>query len=383
MQALAECVKAIQGMTGNARNTQAAQDLHRIVDTTQAPVQANPHKFDKTTTPDDIHNMQQVLRVQAPPSDLIPHTNDNRQITRSMHSKAPILRVPTDISKVKPISVPLITTTIEPRSKPTTLDAESSKRERHCKQQATWLCNAITPTIPTQHIRTWAQLATAAAQVAPPSLNTPSGTQQLGVPPPTRSPGFAAAVMKQQRHQRGLVRLTHRITKLENKVHQAIAVIDKDTGKLLNYRQLMNSPKYKKTWSLSAANKFGRLANGIGGLIKNPTNTIEFIFQHKVPGDHMKDVMYRPFVCLARSKKAEPNQMRFMVGGDRIKQSCHPDRRNAGGQNAIKLCHLHKGCVIHGNGHFQLLPYDTSALCQIHTNQVKWFPWWSYQRIQA
>ena len=25
------------------------------------------------------------------------------------------------------------------------------------------------------------------------------------------------------------------------------------------------------------ANKFGRLANGIGGSIKNPTNTIEFI----------------------------------------------------------------------------------------------------------
>jgi hypothetical protein len=25
-----------------------------------------------------------------------------------------------------------------------------------------------------------------------------------------------------------------------------MAVMDKDTGKLLNYRQLMNSPKYKK-----------------------------------------------------------------------------------------------------------------------------------------
>ncbi len=72
--------------------------------------------------------------------------------------------------------------------------------------------------------------------------------------------------MKQQRHQRRLVQLTRRITKLENKVHQAMAVImDKDTGKLLNYRQLMNSPKYKKAWSLSAANKFGQLANGIGG----------------------------------------------------------------------------------------------------------------------
>jgi hypothetical protein len=113
--------------------------------------------------------------------------------------------------------------------------------------------------------------------------------------------------MKQQRHQRGIVQLTRCITKLENKVHQAMAVMDKDTGKLLNYRQLMNSPKYKTAWSLSAANKFGRLANGIGGRIKNPTNTIEFIFQHKVPGDCMKDITYGQFVCMVRLKKAEPN----------------------------------------------------------------------------
>ncbi len=52
--------------------------------------------------------------------------------------------------------------------------------------------------------------------------------------------------MKQQQHQRGLVRLAGRITRLENKAHQTMAVMDKDTGKLLNYRQLMNSPKYKK-----------------------------------------------------------------------------------------------------------------------------------------
>jgi hypothetical protein len=52
--------------------------------------------------------------------------------------------------------------------------------------------------------------------------------------------------MKQQQHQRGLMRLTRRITRLENKVHQAMAVMYKDTGKLLNYRQVMNSPKYQK-----------------------------------------------------------------------------------------------------------------------------------------
>jgi hypothetical protein len=74
-----------------------------------------------------------------------------------------------------------------------------------------------------------------------------------------------------------MVRLTQHITQLENEVHQALAVMDANTGKLLNYRQLMRSTKYKKAWSLSSANKLGQLANGIGSRLKNPTNAIKFI----------------------------------------------------------------------------------------------------------
>ncbi len=97
-----------------------------------------------------------------------------------------------------------------------------------------------------------------------------------------------------------------------------MAVMDKDTGKLQNYRQLMNSSRYKKAWNLSAANKFGRLANGIGGHIINPTNSIEFISEHKILADCRKDITYKQFVCSVRPKKAEPNQMQFTVGGNRI-----------------------------------------------------------------
>jgi hypothetical protein len=110
-----------------------------------------------------------------------------------------------------------------------------------------------------------------------------------------------------------MVRLSLRITCLENEVNQAMAVMDADTGKLLNYRQLMRSTKYREAWSLSSANKFGRLANGIGGRIKNPTNTIEFIFQHEVPTERLKDVTYGQFVCTVRLEKAEPNQTWFTV----------------------------------------------------------------------
>ena len=48
---------------------------------------------------------------------------------------------------------------------------------------------------------------------------------------------------------------------MENKIHQAMAVMDNDTGQLLNYRQLMQSDKHKHAWSQSSANKFGRLAS--------------------------------------------------------------------------------------------------------------------------
>jgi hypothetical protein len=58
MQALVECVKAIQGMTGKDRNSQAAQDLQCIIDATQAQVQTYLHQFEETITPDYIRKTQ-------------------------------------------------------------------------------------------------------------------------------------------------------------------------------------------------------------------------------------------------------------------------------------------------------------------------------------
>ena len=73
------------------------------------------------------------------------------------------------------------------------------------------------------------------------------------------------------------------VAHMENDVHQALAFMDTDTGKLLSYRQLMRNPKNKNNWSTSSANEFGRLANGVGGRIKNPTNTIAFITRNDIP----------------------------------------------------------------------------------------------------
>ena len=82
-------------------------------------------------------------------------------------------------------------------------------------------------------------------------------------------------------------------------------------------QQLLKHPKYSKDWSTSSANEFGRLAQGIGGRVK-ATNTIFFIDKTNVPRDRFKDCTYRKFVCMVRPQKAEPNQTRLTVGGNRI-----------------------------------------------------------------
>ena len=112
-------------------------------------------------------------------------------------------------------------------------------------------------------------------------------------------------------------RLSKRIERMENEVHEAMSIMDAGTGNVLKYRQLLQRQKHKETWIKSSANEFGRLANGVGGRIKG-TNTIKFIHKRDVPSMQMKDVMYGQFLCCIRPKKAETHRTRFVVGGNRI-----------------------------------------------------------------
>ena len=95
------------------------------------------------------------------------------------------------------------------------------------------------------------------------------------------------------------------------------AVLDGETGELLEYRQLIQRPKYKDVWSKSFANEIGRLAQGIGGRV-DPTNTIFFITKCEVPPGRFKDVTYGRIVYNYRNQKSEKHRTRLIVGGDRI-----------------------------------------------------------------
>ncbi len=54
------------------------------------------------------------------------------------------------------------------------------------------------------------------------------------------------------------------------------AVLDKESRKMLEYRDLLKHSKHRPDWNVSGANKFGRLAQGVDARIKG-TDTIIFI----------------------------------------------------------------------------------------------------------
>ena len=99
----------------------------------------------------------------------------------------------------------------------------------------------------------------------------------------------------------------------------AAAVLDGDTGELLEYRHLMKNPKYKKIWGNSFGNEVGRLAQGMPGRIskEKATNTMFFITQDEIPPDRRRYVTYARVVCNYRDQKKKKEKRRITMGGDK------------------------------------------------------------------
>ena len=95
-----------------------------------------------------------------------------------------------------------------------------------------------------------------------------------------------------------------------------LAILD-EAGKVMTYRRLRKNADTRKIWSTSAANEFGRLAQGIGGRIKG-TNTIYFINKREIPKDRIRDVTYVKFICEEKPNKEEKYRTRLAVGGDKV-----------------------------------------------------------------
>ena len=101
----------------------------------------------------------------------------------------------------------------------------------------------------------------------------------------------------------------------------ADTVIDEETGKALEYQELLKDPWYKDTWSRDGSNEYGRLFQGVG---KNNngtqhvkgTNTCHWIPRSRVPKG--KKITYARMVVDICPKKADPNRVRITAGGDRL-----------------------------------------------------------------
>ena len=98
--------------------------------------------------------------------------------------------------------------------------------------------------------------------------------------------------------------------------HYAAPITHSETGKSMGYQDLINDPSTRATWLRSAANEFGRLAQGLPDNHVEPTNTIFFIPFSKVPKH--KRPTYARFVCSYRPQKAEPYRTHITVGGNLI-----------------------------------------------------------------
>ena len=92
---------------------------------------------------------------------------------------------------------------------------------------------------------------------------------------------------------------------------RAQIIHDNETNTYLNYQQLLWHPNYTTAWKILAANKFGRLAQGLKDGRMKGTDTICFIRKDQVPTDRMNDVTYGSFNCNYKPNKEEKEQTRL------------------------------------------------------------------------
>ncbi len=90
----------------------------------------------------------------------------------------------------------------------------------------------------------------------------------------------------------------------------AYAVLDDDTGDLLEYCHLIKHPKYKDTWSKSFGKEIRRLAT--------VTETIFFINKTEIPKDRKGDKTYARIVCVFCDGKKDKYRTRITMGGNLV-----------------------------------------------------------------
>jgi hypothetical protein len=115
-------------------------------------------------------------------------------------------------------------------------------------------------------------------------------------------PGYEAPFTPQQ--------ATSQTFPLQSLCNFAYAVLDDNTGNLLEYRHLIKHPKYKETWSNSFGMEIRQLAT--------TTETIFFISKMDIPHNRRGNVTYGRIVCVFREGKKDKYHTQITMGGNLI-----------------------------------------------------------------
>lgn len=98
--------------------------------------------------------------------------------------------------------------------------------------------------------------------------------------------------------------------------HQLNGIINKSSGKVLEYKHLIMDPTTKMVWEQSFARELGRLSQGYRST--EGTNTIEFIDRAAIPYDKRSQTTYGKIVVDYRTGKKDVHRTRLTVGGNLI-----------------------------------------------------------------
>ena len=88
-------------------------------------------------------------------------------------------------------------------------------------------------------------------------------------------------------------------------------------GEMMEYRHLIDNPKYRDIWIHGYGNELGILTKVLKVRVEG-TNTVFFIVKEDLPAARWKDVTYGRICCNFRPKKQYPHSVRLTMGGDRI-----------------------------------------------------------------
>ncbi len=94
------------------------------------------------------------------------------------------------------------------------------------------------------------------------------------------------------------------------------AVLNNNTGKLMEMRHLLHNSKYTKLWGKSYTKELGQLAQGVSGT--KGRDTIVFIKCGNIQLNRRRHITYGKTVVTYQPEKDDPNQTRLTVGGNWI-----------------------------------------------------------------